>query len=307
MSGKPFTRDIKVDFAGSEPQHDALATLWARTRVEDLMSQDYAGAQQDKMKPELQTTVTQLGLEYRLMTQFTSFVAVEEVVVTDGGQPRRIDVPVEVPEGVNRDGLVNREDAMLNYFSAQQITNLPMAKRTVSGLKSSSTNIVTRSGSSAGNGRARGAGGGGIGGGIGSGSGSGKAANVRAMPPNSPPMIAAIEVDSASPISPDDQKRAALAARLHPSVLALLDRLKKNEMNFGPEEAKFVRDGNVELQIWLTDKSDETLVKLKELGFQVVLDPKSAKLIIGRLPLAKLSALIELTEVRYVAPQLSAL
>jgi hypothetical protein len=46
---------------------------------------------------------------------------------------------------------------------------------------------------------------------------------------------------------------------------------------------------------------------LKELGFQVVLDPKSAKLIIGRLPLAKLSALVELTQVRYVAPQLSAL
>ncbi len=34
------------------------------------------------------------------MTQFTSFVAVEEMIVTDGGQPRRIDVPVEMPEGV---------------------------------------------------------------------------------------------------------------------------------------------------------------------------------------------------------------
>jgi len=36
------------------------------------------------------------------MTQFTSFVAVEEMIVTDGGQPRRIDVPVEIPEGVSR-------------------------------------------------------------------------------------------------------------------------------------------------------------------------------------------------------------
>jgi hypothetical protein len=26
------------------------------------------------------------------------------MIVTDGGQPRRIDVPVEVPEGVNRAG-----------------------------------------------------------------------------------------------------------------------------------------------------------------------------------------------------------
>src|SRR5262249_52043745 len=43
--------------------------------------------------------------EYRLMTQFTSFVAVEETVVTDGGQPRRIDIPVEMPEGVSHQGV----------------------------------------------------------------------------------------------------------------------------------------------------------------------------------------------------------
>src|SRR6185436_9740248 len=83
-------------------QHDVLATLWARTRVEDLMSQDLTGAQQGRMKDDVKKNIVQLGLDYRLMTQFTSFVAVEEMVVTDGGQPRRIDVPVEVPEGVNR-------------------------------------------------------------------------------------------------------------------------------------------------------------------------------------------------------------
>ena len=41
------------------------------------------------------------------MTQFTSFVAVEEMVVNDGGTLRRIDVPVEVPEGVNQNFLVS--------------------------------------------------------------------------------------------------------------------------------------------------------------------------------------------------------
>jgi hypothetical protein len=47
------------------------------------------------------------------------------------------------------------------------------------------------------------------------------------------------------------------------------------------------------------------LAKLKELGFEVVLDPKSAKLVIGRLSLEKLEALGELSFVRYVSPQLS--
>src|SRR4029077_19822002 len=63
--------------------------------------------------PELKETVTNLGLEYRLMTQFTSFVAVEEMIVTDGGQPRRIDVPVEGPEGVNRDMVTTRDGISL--------------------------------------------------------------------------------------------------------------------------------------------------------------------------------------------------
>jgi Ca-activated chloride channel family protein len=102
MSGRDFVREIPVNFPESEPQHDVLASRWARTRIDDLMAQDFSGAQRGTMKPELKETITNLGLEFRLMTQFTSFVAVEEMIVTDGGQPRRVDVPVEVPEGVNR-------------------------------------------------------------------------------------------------------------------------------------------------------------------------------------------------------------
>ena len=41
------------------------------------------------------------------------------------------------------------------------------------------------------------------------------------------------------------------------------------------------------------------------LGFEVVLDPKTAKLVIGRLSIEKLAALAELKSVRYVAPQMS--
>jgi len=62
--------------------------------------------------------------------------------------------------------------------------------------------------------------------------------------------------------------------------------------------------GKAEVQIWLTDKSDETMHRLKELGFEVVLDPKTAKMVIGRLLIDKLAALAELKSVRYVAPQI---
>jgi hypothetical protein len=106
-------------------------------------------------------------------------------------------------------------------------------------------------------------------------------------------------------LSPDEQKRAELQTKLHPSLLAVVDRLKDPKLAASADEAKFVRDGKAEVQIWLTEKSDATLAKLKALGFEVVLDPKSAKLVIGRLTLDKLAALAEIAEVRYVAPQTS--
>ncbi len=88
-------------------------------------------------------------------------------------------------------------------------------------------------------------------------------------------------------------------------MLAVIDRLKDSKLKASPDEAKFIHNGKAEIQIWLTDKSDETLAKLKELGFEVVLDPKTAKLVIGRLPIEKLAALAELKSVRYVAPQMA--
>ena len=39
MSGRDFVRDIPVEFSNAQTQHDVLATLWARTRVDELMSQ----------------------------------------------------------------------------------------------------------------------------------------------------------------------------------------------------------------------------------------------------------------------------
>jgi hypothetical protein len=302
MQGREFVREVAVDLPESESQHNVLSSLWARARIDDLMGQDYNGMQQGAMKPELQETITSLGLEYRLMTQFTSFVAVEEMIVTDGGQPRRIDVPVEVPEGVNR------EDVYKSYTRANlgYIVNMPVnASYASARLSVGAAKVVTKSGTNSARAKSRGAGGGGgsgIAGGSAVGGGGGRgggAANA---------MRSVLVADAAEPsriLSPEERQREQLRARLHPSILAVVDRLKTKSANPGADEAKFIRDGKAEIQIWLTDKSAETLAKLKELGFEVVLDPKSAKLIIGRLSIEKLEALAELKFVRYVAPQVS--
>ncbi len=110
VAGHPVVRKIDVEFPGFEPEHDVLTTLWARMKIADLMAQDYNGIQQGNPKSTIREAITQLGLDYRLMTQFTSFVAVEELIITEGGKPRRVEVPVELPDGVSYEGIFGEEE-----------------------------------------------------------------------------------------------------------------------------------------------------------------------------------------------------
>jgi Ca-activated chloride channel homolog len=291
MAGREFVREIPVDFPEADQNNDVLATLWARTRVDDLMSQDFNGMQRGSMKPDVKETITQLGLEYRLLTQFTSFVAVEEMIVTEGGQPRRIDVPIEAPAGTT-----GQENDSVAEFNVSAGNSKGYIQRSIarSGIVSGkpSASPITKS---------RGAGGGGS---TGRGSASVRGQSVATVT-TMPMVIASKEEVPPPPLTPEEQKRAQLLARFQPTVLAVMDRLKNKNGKPGPDEASFVRDGRADIQIWLTDKSDETLAKLKELGFEVVLDPKTSKLVIGRLAIEKLETLAQLKFVRYVAPQLS--
>jgi Ca-activated chloride channel homolog len=95
-AGNPITREIPINLPASEPKHDVLATLWARTRI-DVLSHNNGGNNIEE--------ITKLGLDFSLMTPFTSFVAVEETIITDGTVPRRVDVPVDIPEGVSYEGV----------------------------------------------------------------------------------------------------------------------------------------------------------------------------------------------------------
>jgi Ca-activated chloride channel family protein len=98
-AGNPITREIPVNLPASEPKHDVLAALWARTKIDSLVH-DGANTRDE---------VTQLGLDYKLMTPYTSFVAVEETIVTEGGAARRVDVPVNIPDGVSYEGVFGED------------------------------------------------------------------------------------------------------------------------------------------------------------------------------------------------------
>lgn len=106
-----YERKIDVQQLASQVVNPALPSLWARARVADLLLRDYPALQRNQFPEHLKQQVIDLALDYRLMTPFTSFVAVEELTVTAGGQPTTITVPVEMPEGVDHEGIFGRRRA----------------------------------------------------------------------------------------------------------------------------------------------------------------------------------------------------
>ncbi len=102
----PYEKIIELDLPEAKAEHDVIATLWAREKVEQVMNRDLAAAQNGTFPDELKKQVIDLGETFQIMTQYTSFVAVENLRVTIGGQPRLVPVPIELPEGQSWEGTV---------------------------------------------------------------------------------------------------------------------------------------------------------------------------------------------------------
>ncbi len=79
----------------------AVGTMWARARIAELSRQLLRGE-----TPELKKKVTDVALAHHLMTRYTAFVAVDTSRKTAGGEAETVAVPVEVPQDVRRDAVL---------------------------------------------------------------------------------------------------------------------------------------------------------------------------------------------------------
>ncbi|WP_055073918.1 VIT domain-containing protein [Pseudanabaena sp. 'Roaring Creek'] len=106
--GERYQQTINVNF-GDRNSNLGIAQLWGRARIKDLMNQMFAGEVKS-----LVDAVTQTALDYRLLSQYTAFVAVSaEVRVNPDGGKVTVQVPVELPEGVSYDGVFGGESNAL--------------------------------------------------------------------------------------------------------------------------------------------------------------------------------------------------
>lgn len=99
----------RVAVAAAQPADPGLAqpvagTLWARRRVDALLSARFSDP-----APEAVEEIVALALRFRLVTTYTSFVAVEHAVRLDPGLPlARALVPNELPAGVSYEGALGQ-------------------------------------------------------------------------------------------------------------------------------------------------------------------------------------------------------
>lgn len=330
VRGQPWQQTVHVSLPPIQPSAAGIESLWARAKIEDLQSQDWIGAQTNNPIPDIKEQIIDVALQHRLMSQYTSFVAVEQRVVNVGGRQRTVDVPVELPEGVSYGGIFGEKKDMsalstrslsasvngnLNYFYS---TNGPAP--VALGLSKAPSSAAA---------------------------GFGGGSYAMATPAAPPPAIAAtpalaparqaavaakvahgafdLLMDRGDALSADidgpialgkpegvkalkDMKPAERAAtlervKMHSALRDLAAQVKaKGKAGTLHTRSVQVDNGRVEIQIGLNSLPKDALAKLKALGFTLDATLTPGKLLLGSISVDKLDALAELAFIRRIDP-----
>jgi len=93
----PYRTEVAVEPDQASEENGALRYLWARHRIASLTDQEHLEGGEDYRQ-----AILDLGLEYNLLTQYTSFIAVDEVVRNPNpGDAASVKQPLPLPEGVS--------------------------------------------------------------------------------------------------------------------------------------------------------------------------------------------------------------
>ena len=96
----PYQASIPWKEAKASPQNQALKYLWARQKIASLS--DYA---QVDASLELVEEITNLGLQYNLLTAYTSFIAIDPTARQQEGNTYQVKQALPLPKGVGNTAL----------------------------------------------------------------------------------------------------------------------------------------------------------------------------------------------------------
>lgn len=119
--GKRYQQTFSLNF--DQAGNPAVAQLWGRSRIKDLMNQMVSG--EKKVGVE---AVTETALAYQLLSQYTAFVAVsDEVRVNPDQASVSVQVPVEMPEGVQHQGIFGQAGVGQAVYAALPVERYEVA------------------------------------------------------------------------------------------------------------------------------------------------------------------------------------
>ena len=99
LHGKPWKMSFNVNLPAKEQANASMGPLWARSRITELERLSYRREDADAKE-----RVIMLALEHKLVTKYTSFIAVDESTSTSGKKSLLVPVEAELPEGTQYEG-----------------------------------------------------------------------------------------------------------------------------------------------------------------------------------------------------------
>lgn len=118
-----YEKIFDLSSVSPQPSNAAIRTLWARQRIQQLTYQmeNNSNHPSTESGSRLQKEITALGLRYSLMTQFTSFIAIDEHHIVDkNGKMVTVKQALPLPKGVSNRAVGEEADEMK---SQEEISN----------------------------------------------------------------------------------------------------------------------------------------------------------------------------------------
>ena len=113
---------VRVELPRPAGRERAVERAWARARVDDMLSQS---DENPRTRALFREQVIGLAVEHRLVTPYTSLVAVDDEGEACGdGRPRRVAVSQQLPEGLDHAGF-RTQDVPMACFSMPNVAPPP--------------------------------------------------------------------------------------------------------------------------------------------------------------------------------------
>ncbi len=137
VAGSSWNENVQVVLSANEEGNDVIATLWARKKIHDLNRQMYNSYGYIEQNQDIIDEITDTALDYQIMSEYTSFVAVcEEIRTGPDGNPVTVHVPVNMPDGVSYEGVFGTaQGETVRYSNGGSLARTAQAPVSISGVE----------------------------------------------------------------------------------------------------------------------------------------------------------------------------